>query len=63
VLLSLCVQYAYIVASENPDLIKSFVENLPLPAHLEGNEVAKQLVEYAQRHKKQWCTTVESGNQ
>lgn len=55
------VQYAQVVASENPDLIKCFVEKMPLPPHLEGNAIALQLVDYAQVQKKQW--TVETGNQ
>jgi len=56
-----CFQYAQVVASENPDLIKCFVEKMPLPPHLEGNAIALQLVDYAQVQKKQW--TVETGNQ
>ena len=57
----LLFQYAQVVASENPDLIKCFVEKMPLPPHLEGNAIALQLVDYAQVQKKQW--TVETGNQ
>lgn len=60
-LVPLLFQYAHVVASENPDLIKCFVEKLPLPPHLEGNAIALQLVDYAQVQKKQW--TVETGNQ
>lgn len=63
-LLSLCVpQYAAVVASENPDLIKAFVEKMPLPENLQQNDIALQLVDYAQNQKKRWACTVESGNQ
>ena len=53
--------YAHIVAAENPDLIKYFVEKLPMPEPLRDNPIANELVAYAQVQKKKW--TVESGNQ
>lgn len=53
--------YATLVACENPELIKYFVENMPLPAELQQNPIAKQLVNYAQVQKKRWTT--ETGNQ
>lgn len=56
-------QYAAVVASENPDLIKAFVERMPLPDNLQTNNIALQLVDYAQNQKKRWTCTVESGNQ
>ena len=55
------MQYAHIVASENPDLIKYFVEKMPLPPQLANNPIASTLVDYAQVQKKKW--TVQSGNQ
>ncbi len=54
-------QYAHVVASENPDLIKYFVESLPMPAPLCDFPVAQRMVQYAQRARKRW--TVRSGNQ
>jgi len=54
-------QYAHVVACENPDLIKYFVEKLPLPDSLASNPIAHELVEYAQEKKKRW--TLQTGNQ
>jgi hypothetical protein len=55
------IQYALVVASENPDLIKYLVEKEPMPEPLASNPIAALLVVYSQEQKKKW--TVASGNQ